>query len=96
MAILKLADRREILRRVLEESFKPRFDNIVKQLELIAKELVSKNHPIFLKLISDPDSSKYTAVTRIAKFSLIDTDENTSWAMVSPVYGKVANANKSS
>jgi hypothetical protein len=86
MATLKISDRDEVLRRVLAETFTPRFGDIQKQMQAALRASLAAEHPQFVKLAKDPESRKYLATTNVRNFYFIDGEE--SHIAASPCYGK--------
>lgn len=86
MASLKISDRDEVLRRVLTETFTPRFADIQKQLQTLLREKLAAEHPQFVKLAKDPETRKYLATTSARNIYFVE-DEN-SHVAAAPVYGQ--------
>lgn len=86
MASLKISDRDEVLRRVLAETFTPRFADIQKQAQAALRANLADDHPQFVKLAKDPDTRKYLATTNVGKFYLIDGKEFI--ILAAPQYGR--------
>lgn len=86
MAALKNSDRDDVLRRVLTETFTPRFADIKKQAQVALRANLAAEHPQFVKLVKDVESLKYLAKTNVSRFYLIDGKE--SVLLASPQYGR--------
>ena len=85
MASIKISDRDEVLRRVLTETFTPRFAEIQKQLQTLLRETLAAEHPQFVKLVKDPDARQYLATTNVRNFN-IKIDGKT-FTVAAPNYG---------
>lgn len=87
MATLKNYDRDEVVRRVLTETFAPRFAAIQKQLQELLRAKLEKEHPQFVKLAKDQASRQYLATTNVRHIYFSDGDER--YTAAAPVYGKL-------
>lgn len=85
MASLKISDRDEVLRRILTETFTPRFADIQKQLQALLRETLAAEHPQFVKLAKDPESRKYLATTNVRNFNIKMDGE--TFTVAAPHYG---------
>ena len=86
MASLKNSDRDEVLRKVLEETFTPRFADILKQAQILLRANLAADHPQFVKLAKDPATRQYLATTNVGKFYFVDGKESVIFA--GPQYGR--------
>ena len=88
MATLKNTDRDEVVRRALTEAFATRFVAIQKQLQDLLRDKLQKEHPEFVKLVKNPDTSRYLATTSARNIYFVDGDD--IHIAAAPVYGKRA------
>lgn len=70
MTILKNSDRKQVIDRALTESFAPRFALFSEILRAKYAEQVTAEHPVFAKLIKNPDVRPYLAVSTVREFFL--------------------------
>lgn len=62
MTILKNSDRAEVLRRVTEAAFAPRFAAVAERIGGIYRARLAAEHPRFLELMADEGSRQYVSV----------------------------------
>lgn len=88
MTTLKNSDREEALRRILETNFSARFAAINARLQELLREHLKKEHPHFIKLVSDANFRRYTTTQNVRNFYFKIDGENVRAAI--PCYGKWA------
>lgn len=86
MANLKNADRDELLRRVLTETFEPRFADIKRQIQIELRARLAAEHPVFVKLTKDTNACQYLAIGNVRYFYVTDGTER--YPIVFPKYGR--------
>lgn len=86
MTILKNSDRDEIVRRILVETFYPRFSALLEQVRVFVQAKVEREHPDFVACVKNPALRPYLAITRASRIYLLDGDD--AYLMASPVYGR--------
>jgi hypothetical protein len=88
MTTLKKTDREEVLRAVLTETFKPRFEDIRRRVEIDLRAHLAKTHPKFVALFKDPEAAVYLATTYVSRVTMVVGDSKSTMRM--PIYGCAA------
>lgn len=78
---LRIADRNQVMERVLRDTFKPQFNEIAKSISELLRQHLNQYHPKFVAAYSDAETRPYLAMRTIwdIKFN--------SQLAVTPVYG---------
>lgn len=85
MTILKNTDREAVIKSVLTDTFKPRFDAVTGMVQKILVAQLKKDHPRFVELMNDPVSVPYIARCGVDNLYMRANESNSKLA--SPVYG---------
>jgi hypothetical protein len=86
MTTLKITDREEVLRRVLTEAFKPRFEALKKSAEDLLRKLLVRDHPRFIELLADKTAGNYLATSH-SKAAMRLNANGEKIKQAAPVYG---------
>lgn len=90
MTILKNSDRAEVLRRVTEAAFAPRFAAVAERIGGIYRARLVAEHPRFLELMADEGSRRYVSVVSAPNpLYLHDGSRRALCAPRSGTYGKL-------
>lgn len=86
MANLKISDRQHVLRLALAASFDPRFNAIQNRFESHVKNVVEKEHPVFVRLYADADAQCYLASGRVSSIRITLANGCSAYRPVCGIY----------